>query len=293
MAQRKSGADDSSLAKRKLARDYAEAILRTSRDPMVVLRTDLRVNNASEAFYKTFKITAGQIEGRLFFEILGGVWETARLRTSLEGVLLRNGSFNDFELTPSFPQIGSRTMLLNARRLDMDDGSPDMILLAIEDVTERLETQNALRVSEMRYRRLFEAARDGVLLIDPQTRRILDANPFMTELLGYRRDELLGQELFEIGLLKDERASRTAFRELQKQGFIRYENLPLETKTGARREVEFVSNLYQENGYKIVQCNIRDITERKRSEDEFAREPGATPIYFGRGASWRLGLGSS
>src|SRR3954470_6614329 len=85
----------------------------------------------------------------------------------------------------------------------------------------------AIRTSEIRYRRLFEAARDGILILDPTTRKITDANPFMSELLGYTRGELLGKELWQIGLLKDEKASRTAFRELQEKHFIRYEDLPL------------------------------------------------------------------
>jgi len=123
-----------------------------------------------------------------------------------------------------------------------------------------------LRTSEIRYRRLFEAARDGILILDPISRRITDANPFMSELLGYPRKELLGKELWKIGLLKDEKASRSAFRELQKKHFIRYENLPLQNKAGHRHEVEFVSNLYDEDGHKVIQCNIRDITERKQGE---------------------------
>jgi PAS domain S-box-containing protein len=123
-----------------------------------------------------------------------------------------------------------------------------------------------IRTSEIRYRRLFEAARDGILLLDPTTRKITDANPFMTELLGYPHKELLGKELWEIGLLKDEGASREAFQELQEKHFIRYEDLPLQAKTGKHHEVEFVSNLYDEDGRFVIQCNIRDITERKQVE---------------------------
>jgi PAS domain S-box-containing protein len=134
--------------------------------------------------------------------------------------------------------------------------------------TLRQEHGAALLSSEIRYRRLFEAARDGILILDAVTRKITDANPFMTELLGYPHAELLGKELWEIGLLRDEDASREAFRNLQKKTFIRYEDMPLQTKTGCRREVEFVSNVYEENGRSVIQCNIRDITERKRIELE-------------------------
>ena len=124
-----------------------------------------------------------------------------------------------------------------------------------------------MRASEIRYRRLFEAARDGILILDPDTRKITDANPFMSELLGYPHNELLGKELWEIGLLKDEEANRGAFRELQQNHYIRYEDLPLQSKTGKHHEVEFVSNLYDEDGRMVIQCNIRDITERKESEE--------------------------
>jgi len=128
------------------------------------------------------------------------------------------------------------------------------------------QAQETLRISEIRYRRLFESARDGILILDVETRRITDVNPFMVELLGYSRDEFLGKELWEIGLLRDAEASADAFRELQENGYIRYEDLPLQTAWGKRREVEFVSNVYAENGHQVIQCNIRDITVRKQAE---------------------------
>ena len=127
--------------------------------------------------------------------------------------------------------------------------------------------QEELQDSETRYRRLFEAARDGILLLDADTGKITDVNPFMMELLGYSREEFLGKDLSEIGLFKDLEASKAAFLELQEKGYIRYEDLPLETKEGVRCEVEFVSNVYQEAGQQVIQCNVRDITVRKRAEE--------------------------
>lgn len=144
--------------------------------------------------------------------------------------------------------------------------------------TKSRKTPEALRVSEIRYRRLFETARDGILILDAVTCKITDANPFMVELLGYQREELLGRELFEIGLLRDAAASAEAFRELQANGYIRYEDLPLQTKWGKRREVEFVSNVYAENGHQVIQCNIRDITTRKQTER--ALKEGADRCQF-------------
>jgi PAS domain S-box-containing protein len=134
------------------------------------------------------------------------------------------------------------------------------------DKAVELSTNDQLRISEIRYRRLFEAAQDGVLLVDPVTCKITDANPFMTKLLGYSRDQLVGKELFEIGLLHDERASRDMFSALKKNGQVRYENLPLEREGGGHQEVEVVANVYDENGSSVIQCNIRDITVRKHRE---------------------------
>jgi PAS domain S-box-containing protein len=127
---------------------------------------------------------------------------------------------------------------------------------------------HALRTSEIRYRRLFEAARDGILILNAATLEITDVNPFMTELLGYSHGEFLGKELWEIGLFSDKDASQAAFRELQETGYLRYENLPLQTRHGKSREVEFVSNVYEEDGQQVIQCNIRDITARKGAEEE-------------------------
>jgi PAS domain S-box-containing protein len=132
-------------------------------------------------------------------------------------------------------------------------------------------TQEGLRTSELRYRRLFEAARDGILILNAVTLKITDVNPFMTELLGYSSDEFLGKELWQIGLFSDKDASRAAFRELQETGYLRYEDLPLQTLLGESREVEFICNVYEEDGREVIQCNIRDIGERKRSQAECTR----------------------
>jgi len=244
------------------ARDYAEGVIEAG-PPLLVLDEKLGVQTANNSFFKTFKISARQTLNRPVYELGNGQWNIPKLRTLLEEVLPRKKSFKEFEVTHEFERIGRRTMLLSGRQVD----HLQRILLFVEDITERRQAQAAIQVSEVRYRRLFEAARDGILILDPRTRKITDANPFMSELLGYPRGELLGRELWEIGLLKDEKANQAAFRQLQKKHFIRYEDLPLQNKTGQRREVEFVSNLYDEDGRKVIQCNIRDITERKHTEE--------------------------
>src|SRR3989337_1344759 len=138
-------------------------------------------------------------------------------------------------------------------------------------IAERKRIEDALKASEVRYRRLFETAKDGILLLDADTGRINDANPFLQDLLGYSHAELLGKRLWEIGPFRDTTASQDAFRELQTKEYIRYENLPLETKRQEPIQVEFVSNVYLVNGTRVIQCNIRDITDRQQAENAFLR----------------------
>lgn len=130
----------------------------------------------------------------------------------------------------------------------------------------RGHTDSTLRASEARYRRLFEAAQDGILILDADTGVITDVNSFLMRLLDYSREEFIGKTLWDIGAFRQIQESKAAFRELQNKEYIRYDNLPLETKSGRRVSVEFVSNVYDENGKSVIQCNIRDVTARKQSE---------------------------
>ena len=126
------------------------------------------------------------------------------------------------------------------------------------------QAERRLHDSELRYRRLFETTKDGVLILDSNNGKIVDVNPFMSELLGYSYGDFLGKELWEIGLFSDKSANEAAVRELQEQGCVRYENLPLESEHGRRIEVEVVANLYSEEHHSVIQCNIRDMTEHSR-----------------------------
>ena len=254
---------------------YADNIIATMREPFLVLDKSLRVRTANRSFYRTFHVSQEDTEGHYIYELGNGQWNIPGLLRLLEGVLSNSHPIHDFGVEHDFPAIGKKVMLLNASHFESVDSQPDLILLAIEDITERKQAEVAVQTSEVRYRRLFQTAKDGILILDANTLKIIDANPFMTELLGYSQDEFLGKELWEIGLFGDERASQAAYQELQEKGYIRYDHLPLKTKNGERAEVEFVSNIYQVDHRPVAQCNIRDISERRLLEKQITEQAGA------------------
>jgi diguanylate cyclase (GGDEF)-like protein/PAS domain S-box-containing protein len=120
--------------------------------------------------------------------------------------------------------------------------------------------------SEIRFRRLFETAQDGIILLDPKTGMITEVNTFLINMLGYSHEEFIQKKIWEVGAFKDIEASKEAFIVLQKEEYIRYENLPLKAKDGRLIEVEFVSSLYLVGNERVIQCNIRDITERATAQ---------------------------
>ena len=133
------------------------------------------------------------------------------------------------------------------------------------------QADQALRMSELNYRRLFETAQDGILILDAETGRVNDVNPFLIKLLGFSHSEMIGKTVGELSPFKDVVSNQAMLEQLQKNGYVRYENLPLETKDGRKTPVEFVSNVYQAGDKRVIQCNIRDITVRKEYEHEIER----------------------
>jgi PAS domain S-box-containing protein len=148
--------------------------------------------------------------------------------------------------------------------------APRQFAVIFMDITARKRAEAALEASEVQYRRLFESAKDGILILNAQTGMIEDVNPYLIERLGLSREVFLGKRVWELGFFKHVVANEARFRELQEKEYLRYEDLPLETRDGRQFDVEFVSNVYQVDHRKVIQCNIRDISERKRAAEAVA-----------------------
>ena len=157
----------------------------------------------------------------------------------------------------------------------------------VRDITKRKLAEEALHASELSYRRLFEAARDGILILDVDSGRITDVNPYLIKLLGFSHREMFGKTVGELSPFKDIEENQVMLERLQKDGYVRYEDLPLETKDGRKIAVEFVCNVYEAGDKKVIQCNVRDITDRKAAEkalwereDLFSKAFRLSPDYM-------------
>jgi PAS domain S-box-containing protein len=137
----------------------------------------------------------------------------------------------------------------------------------VRDMTETGRAAQALIASELRYRRLFESAKDGILILDAETGMVVDVNPFLITTLGFSHEQFLSKAVWELGFFNDIWANAEKFAELKDKEYVRYEHLPLETSDGQRIEVEFVSNVYLVDGKKVIQCNVRDVTARREAEE--------------------------
>ena len=244
------------------ARSYAESIVEAVREPLLVLDANLKILSANRAFYKTFQVTPDETIGSFIYDLGNRQWDIPILRKLLEEVLRKKEAFDDFEVAHNFQDIGQKIMLLNARRIDPKDNGAEMILLSIEDITERKRLEDLLTESEARFRRVFETASDGIVLLEKSEGKITHANPAIEKLLGYTIKEIIGKKLQDIGIV-DIDDFQTIIQNLNEIGIINYDNVPVETRSGQHIDTD----IYFVDRARLAQCNIRDITNRKRAEE--------------------------
>lgn len=244
------------------SREYDENIINTVREPLIVLDQDLRVVFASRSFYGVFKVKPEETVGQLIYDLGNKQWDIPKLRELLETILSQKTTFDDYEVEYDFAIIGRRIMLLNARQIERGMGKERIILLAIEDITERRQLEGLLTESETRYRRIFETAADGIMLLGKDTGLIVHANQTIEQMLGYCKADFMGKKLQDIGVPLDTIDFPARIQDLSQRGVLNYENVPVKTKSGQNTYTDI--SLVDRDQH--VQCNIRDVTERKKLE---------------------------
>lgn len=251
--------------------DISQLLMESDSLIVVVLEHTGRILNLNGMASRLLGYPSGELVGRNWFDV--AVPQEQGLNLKAMYVDIRAGHTG----LPKQHQHMIRTRTGELRDIEWQNiaivhgGQFEGCLAIGVDITDSAMAAAVLSDSEARYRRLFEAARDGILILDATTGTVVDVNPYLTELLGIEYEQLVGKKVWELGFLSDVSASQENFLELQQQEYIRYENLPLETADGEQIDAEFVSNVYRVNGDLVIQCNIRNITARKHAEKELRK----------------------
>jgi PAS domain S-box-containing protein len=243
---------------------YFKNIFNTVREAILILDENMRVLSANRSFFTTFKVDAANTIGVPLHDLGNGQWNIPHLRVLLEDILPKNETVDDYEIEHTFESIGRKTMLLNACKIREEKTEQPIILLAIEDITERRRLEDLLTESEERYRRLFETASDGIVLLEKSEGKIINVNPATEKMLGYSEAECIGKRLRDIGVPLDMSDFPALVRALNASGIINYDDVQIKTKSGCSIDTE----IYMVDRARLAQCNIREVTERKKLEEQ-------------------------
>lgn len=251
-------AEEAELSRKKIEQAHREwmSALDVVADPIFLHDKDFRILRCNKAYRERAGIPFKQIVGQPYYEVF------PKTHAPLPNCLRVLEKTMEDEILVSGTTYRSRAYSITDQQ-----GAYLYSVHVLENINDRLETSRVLRESEMEHRCLFEAARDGLLVLDAETGKILDANPSFLKLLFNNLSECIGKRLWEIDLFVGKETGKTVFREMQTKGFFHRENLMLKTMDGRTINVEFIGNVYEVGERKVIQCNIRDITERKRTEE--------------------------
>ena len=259
----KTGSDQAAEALRECQDLFVKAF-RLSPDGMAIVRmADRTLITANEAICRIWGSTKEEVAGQPVAKYTN--WLSEEQRLGFQQTRTETGECMNYEM--NLQMQDGRMVLFDSSSRMITYNDESCILSVMRDITEERRTKLALGASELRYRRLFESAQDGILILDAVTGMVMDVNPFMLNLLAFSKEEFLGKAVWELGFFKDVAANEAKFAELRAKEYVRYEHLPLETKEGRKIGAEFVSNVYLVDGEKVIQCNIRDVTARRRAEE--------------------------
>jgi PAS domain S-box-containing protein len=256
------------------AKVYAEDLIRTAPAMIVGLDADGTIQIFNETAERLTDYSRAEVIGRNCFEVLVPKDRSPQAFRDFQSLCSDAAPLCCAVEHPIVTKGGQERLISWRTNQIEEDGRVVGTISFGVDRTEHKAMESALADSEMRYRRLFETAKDGIMILNSRTGEISDINPFLTEMLNCSRGEVVGRKLWEVVPSQHVDACRAAFEELQHRKYIRYEHLPLRTKDGRHVDVEFVSNAYLVGDEEVIQCNIRDITQRRQAEAELlqARE---------------------
>ncbi len=242
------------------------ALIENSTDGLTVIAADGTVLDMSPSGKKILGYDKNEIIGSIRPDLIH-TEDSSKINGAFVDVIKDPAANKLIEYRHKMPDETYKWLECSFKNL-LNEPYINAIVLNYRDITERKLAEENFKSSEIRYRRLFETAKDGILILNADTGSIEDVNPYLCEMLHYPREAVLGKQLWEIGLFKDIAANKEAFLKLKKTKYERHDNLPLVTKEGQSIWVEFISNVYEESGTMVIQCNVRNITERKKAEEK-------------------------
>ncbi|MGK2944646.1 MAG: PAS domain S-box protein [Desulfuromonadales bacterium] len=246
-------------------RSLFEVIFDTIREPMLVLNENLRVQQASASFYHHFRVSPEETRDRLVYELGNGQWDIPELRSLLEDVLPTDKVFNDFEFRHGFVEIGERTMLLNARRID----HLQLILLVIEDITDRRKAESERSREHKNFRKMFEFSPVPSMVSTLKDGRILDINQAFEKVTGYSRDEAIGKTTFDLNLWRHPKDRLRLVGLLGQHGPLREVEVKITTRSGQTKLLLASAELVKMDHKQCVIASAVDITERKKAQEDY------------------------
>ncbi len=256
--------------------NYAQNIVDTVREPLLILDATLRVRSANRAFYQTFHVSPGETEGRLIYELGNGQWDIPDLRTLLEDIVPKSSVFDDFELEHTFPAIGRRVMLLNARKLQAGQHG-ELLVLAMEDVTERRRSEADLKAIETYAQNIVDTVREPLLILDA-TLRVRSANRAFYQTFHVSPGETEGRLIYELGNGQwDIPDLRTLLEDIVPKSSV-FDDFELEHTfpTIGRRVMLLNARKLQAGQHgELLVLAMEDVTERRRVEEVVAKAKDA------------------
>jgi two-component system, chemotaxis family, CheB/CheR fusion protein len=246
------------------ALDYAQAVVDTIGAPLVILSESWQMQDANRSFYDYFRTSRSAIAGHKIDELGRAPFTHPELIGLLRGLPAAEAQFKEVEFEDEAGRTGTRVLLVNARRIPEAGKRQLQILVAFEDITEQK------RAAEARYRRLFESAKDGIVIVDASTGNIEDVNPYLEQLFGYSHEELVSKKFWEAPPLQSFPESSEVLERIRQQGIIRFPDVALPSKDGRSLQFEVVGNMYSEgtDARRVIQFNLRDLTDRRKFERE-------------------------